>query len=84
MGDNCDPNNCSRCDRYAERIAAFKQDIQKAPHFDENDVMQSASYSDLQAAGLSSTQDISSLAQGIYLMKVKTTTHQTTLKLVKQ
>ena len=28
--------------------------------------------------------DISSLAQGIYLMKVKTTTHQTTLKLVKQ
>ena len=28
--------------------------------------------------------DISSLAQGIYLIKVKTTTHQTTLKLVKQ
>ena len=28
--------------------------------------------------------DISSLDQGIYLMKVKTTTHQTTLKLVKQ
>ncbi|MEC9292227.1 MAG: hypothetical protein VX730_07500 [Pseudomonadota bacterium] len=37
MGDNCDPNNCSRCDRYAERIAAFKQDIKDAPHFNANE-----------------------------------------------
>ncbi len=37
MGDNCDPNNCSRCDRYAERIAAFKKDITDAPHFNTDE-----------------------------------------------
>ncbi len=40
MGDNCDPNNCVRCDKYAAKIASFKEDISKAPHFNESERQQ--------------------------------------------
>lgn len=35
MGDNCDPNNCARCDKYALMEAAYLADIQNAPHFND-------------------------------------------------
>ncbi|MDE0723327.1 MAG: hypothetical protein OSB62_01340 [Alphaproteobacteria bacterium] len=40
MGDSCDPNNCARCDKYAAKIASFKEDISKAPHFNESERQQ--------------------------------------------
>ena len=50
---------CSEVTVFANTIDnppnAYLIDHRGIPQFDENDVMQSASYSDLQAAGLSST-----------------------------